>query len=98
MSLTAGTRLGLLLGLGLLSAGSAARAPTASETVPVELVPALFGGGRVSGTQYFVGVTPPGWPTALVPSASARALGGTRSRRRVVAVFVDSASREPLAA
>jgi hypothetical protein len=87
-----------LLALVFLSAGATARAQTTSETIPVDLVNALFSSGGANDQEFFVGATPQGWPAALLPSAPARTLGGIRSPRQLVAVFVDSTSREPFAA
>lgn len=82
-----------------LAAASRAGAQTASESIPVSLVNALFGGGgREIRTLYFVGVVPPGWPSTLTPPAPATVLGATQGRRQLTAVFVDSVTRDPLPA
>lgn len=87
-----------MLGLALAAGSRALPAQTTPQPVPPELVTALFSSGNYASasSQYFVGIVPPGWPTALVPAPPILVSGGMLSGDRRYAVFVDSTARHPL--
>lgn len=87
-----------MLGIALVAGSRALPAQTTSQSVPPELVTALFSGGIYASpsSRYFVGVVPPDWPTELVPAPPITVSGGMRHGDSRYAVFVDSAARHPL--